>query len=203
MQGAECTSIADAERLEAELVALKAAYVRYEAEAEHPWADDAVPTPLVAWGERHGVPWQRSRETRFLLKGMFEDEAQILRVDRMVFFWGGGFDLGGAWLRTILGKLGAVACSAAPRLRIACHDPEGRARALAQFLVDEDYEDQFTVGDDPEDLPSALFALVLEHGDARRYVLFDDSGVQDWAFVALLPQLVGEDPSLAPDAPIA
>ncbi len=197
MQAAECGSIADAERVEAELVALKSAYVRYEAEAEHPWSEDAVPPPLVAFGERHEVPWTRSRETRFLLKGMFDDEAHVLRVDRMVFFWGGGFDLGGPWLRTIFRKLGATACSDAPHLRVACDDPSVRADALAQFLVDEDYEDQFTLCDDAAAIDDASFAILLEHGDHRRYLLFDDSGVQDWAFVMLLPQLDGEDPSLA------
>lgn len=196
MQAAACGTVAAALRLETELLALKAAYVRYEGEAENPWADDAVPTPLVAFGEQHGVPWYRSRETRFLLKGMFDEEARVLRVDRLVFFWGGGFDLGGPWLRTILGKLGATSCSPAPRLSIDCDDPRARAQELAQFLVDEDYEDQFTLASDDAGLACSQFAIVLQRGDERRYLLFDDSGVQDWAFVSLLPQLVGEDPAL-------
>ncbi|HWB80315.1 MAG TPA: hypothetical protein VG755_35355 [Nannocystaceae bacterium] len=35
-------------------------------------------------------------------------------------------------------------------------------------------------------------------GSARAHLVFDDSGVQDWAFVAMLPQLSGDDPVLQP-----
>ncbi len=31
---------------------------------------------------------------------------------------------------------------------------------------------------------------------ATKHVAFDDSGVQDWAFVVALPQLSDEDPSV-------
>lgn len=54
-------------------------------------------------------PWPNDLDSRFALKGSFADVASRLRVDRMVFFWGGGFDLGGAALRKVLSKLGAVA----------------------------------------------------------------------------------------------
>lgn len=198
MQAAECASVEDAARIEAELEQLCAAYLAYERAAKNPWSPDAIPEPLVAFGERHGVPWPREqRDARFLLKGTFDDAAELLRVDRMVFFWGGGFDLGGPWLREILVRLGARATTTAPRLVVACADPAARAEELATFLVEEDHEDQFTVSSDDADLDDASFSITLVHGDTRRHLLFDDSGVQDWAFVALLPQLDGEDPSLA------
>ena len=198
MQAAECASVEDAARIEAVLEQLCAAYLAYERTAESPWSPDAVPEPLVAFGERHGIPWPRGRQdARFLLKGMFDDATALLRIDRMVFFWGGGFDLGGPWLREILVRLGARATTDAPHLVIACADPVARADELAAFLVEEDYEDQHTLSSDDADLDRALFSVTLVHGDTRRHLVFDDSGVEDWAFVALLPQLDGEDPSLA------
>jgi hypothetical protein len=155
-----------------------------------------VPAPLVAFGERHGVQWPHTEESRVLLKGLFRDEANLLRVDRLVFFWGGGFDLGGETLRTILRGMRAVTCTGSPQLVIRTPDPDARLAALTSCLDDEDFEDQFEVASDPGDLEYAWFSVTLENDDTRVHLIFDDSGVQDWAFVSLLPQFDGEDPRL-------
>lgn len=64
----------------------------------------------------------------------------------------------------------------------------------AEFLRDEDFEDQFSV-EDPKDR-TVLFAIRVEGERESRAISFDDSGVEDWAFVALLPQLDGMDPRI-------
>src|SRR5688572_96943 len=142
LQAAEFATANDARRVEAELAALIASYVDFEASDPEPWGGKRVPPPLVAFGQKHGVEWPHDEPSRFLLKGLFKDEAQLLQVDRMLFFWGGGFDLGGETLRTILRKLGAVACSGGCDLVVRTPDPEARATELAEFLTEEDYADQ-------------------------------------------------------------
>lgn len=155
-----------------------------------------VPPPLAAFGTSHGIDWPNEERARFLIKGMFEDEANVLRVDRMVFFWAGGFDLGGDTLREVLRNLGArvaVGEGECP-LTIRHDDPAARVAELAAFLNDEDFEDQFTVGDGAAD--DAYFSITVVGPTATKHIAFDDSGVQDWAFVAALPQLSDEDPSV-------
>lgn len=198
MQAAEFPSVDLAAQCEKELRGLVDAYVKFEATDPDPWGGKTVPPPLVAFGARHGVDWPKDERARFLIKGSFEDEANLLRVDRMLFFWAGGFDLGGETLRTILRKLGAreTVGEGACHLTIRHDDPDGRVDELAAFLNDEDFEDQFTVGDGTP-AGDAYFSLVVVGPKHAKHVTFDDSGVQDWAFTALLPQLDGEDPSLA------
>jgi hypothetical protein len=197
LQSAEFRSVESAARCEAELRALFDAYVKFEKTDPNPWGQERAVAPLVAFGQRHGVVWPDGKEARFALKGPFEDAAELLRVDRMVFFWGGGFDLGGPTLQQVLVRLGATAVAQWCRLRIRSDDPERRLAELAAFLDDEDYEDQYAVTDDPDEIDAALFVLEVQGPSGSRRLVFDDSGVQDWAFVAVLPQLDGEDPRLA------
>jgi hypothetical protein len=196
MQAAELPTIDAAAQAEAELRQLFEEYVAFEKHAENPWSADVVPPPLVALGQRHGVPWPGDKHSRFLLKGGFDESAEVLRVDRLLFFFGGGFDLGGAWLREVLGKMGAVASTERPFVVVRAADPQARATESSEFLAEEDHEDQFSVTSDDGDLDDALFAITFESDGARVHLCFDDSGVQDWAFVALLPQLSGDDPAL-------
>ncbi|HEY2368418.1 MAG TPA: hypothetical protein VGH87_18605 [Polyangiaceae bacterium] len=197
MQAAEFPSVDLAKRCETELRALIDAQIRFEAADPDPWGGKSVPAHLTAFGERHGVAWPSDEHSRFLAKGLFEDEAQLLQVDRMVFFWIPGFDLGGDTLRAILRKLGAVAAVGEGQchLAIACDDPDARVQELTSFLVDEDFEDQFTVLDGKHTTHD-YFSVTLEGSKHTKRIVFDDSGVQDWAFTALLPQLAGEDPKL-------
>lgn len=193
MQAAQFVTLADAARVEEELQRLRAAYISYEQHADSPWSADAVPAPLVELGARHGVPWPGDKDSRFFLKGAFDDAAEVLRIDRLVFFWGGGFDLGGEWLREVLRKLGAVFCTDLPRIVVRVADPHTRVAEASEFLIAEDYEDQFSTDDALDD---ALFTITFANDTQRTHLVFDDSGVQDWAFVAMLPQLSGDDPVL-------
>lgn len=168
-------------------------YVAFEKSDPDPWRTDRVPPPLAAFGAAHGVEWPLRDDSRFLLKGSFEEEAQLLRVDHVLFFWGGGFELGGPTLRAIFTKLGATLCTDRCALSIRAGDPDARADELAAFLEDEDYEGQFTLDDEH----GTLHTLTIIGPRSGRALSFDDSGVQDWAFVALLPQLEGEGLELA------
>ncbi|WP_437651019.1 hypothetical protein [Sorangium sp. So ce362] len=75
-------------------------------------------------------------------------------------------------------------------------DPQARAAASGEFLVEADYEEQCTTTSDDAALDRALFSITFERDGDRIHLTFDDSGVQDWAFVAMLPQLSGDDPAL-------
>lgn len=196
MQAAEFPTLDAATKGEAELERLFRDYVAFEKHAENPWSADVVPPPLVELGRRHGVAWPGDKYSRFLLKGGFDEAAEVLRVDRLVCFWGGGFDLGGQWLREVLRKMGAVTVTERPFVVVRCADPKARADESSEFLVAEDLEDQFSVSTDDDDLTDSLFAVTFESDATRVHMCFDDSGVQDWAFVTLLPQLSGEDPAL-------
>lgn len=198
MQAAQFSSIEQATRVEEELQRLVAAYISYEQNDESPWSEDAVPTPLVELGARHGVPWPGGKDARFFLKDTFDHAAALLRVDRAVFFWGGGFDLGGEWLRDVLYELGATFCTDAPRVVVRVADPHARVAEASEFLTAEDYEDQFSVSTTDDDLHDPWFAITFANDTTRAHLVFDDSGVQDWAFVAMLPQLSGDDPVLQP-----
>ncbi len=194
MQAAELPSVEDAKRVEGELLALVERYAEFEKTDADPWGGKTVPGPLSDFGARYGVAWPLEEQSRFLLKGLFPDVVSVVQVERMVFFYGGGFDLGGETLRAVLQKMGAVGVAGA-ECHLVIHVPSAEARAaeLASFLEDEDYDDQFEVSDVWAD---SLFSITIEDGETTRCLLFDDSGVQDWAFVALLPQLEGDQPAL-------
>lgn len=198
MQASEWATADDAIRCESELRALVDAYVKFEREDPSPWARDRVAKPLTEFGRKHGVAWPLEDQARFLLKGGVEESAGLLRVDRMVFFWGGGFDLGGDTLRGILRDMGAVRVAEHCALVVRASDPDARVRELASFLDDEEYDGQYTIDDGTGAAPDgALHTVTFVSGARRRRFVFDDSGVEDWAFVAIVPQLDGEDPSLA------
>jgi hypothetical protein len=198
MQAAEFSSVESAAKCEKELRALIDEYVRFEKSDPDPWGGKRVPPPLVAFGERHGVAWPNEEASRFFIKGLFADEAQLLQVDRMVFFWAGGFELGGDTLRAALVRLGASAAVGEGKchLSIRHDDPDARIAELTEFLRDEDYEDQFEIVDGAASPKHPYFSITVIGPQHRARIAFDDSGVQDWAFTALLPQLSGEDPAL-------
>jgi hypothetical protein len=198
MQAAEFPTLALAEECERVLRALVEAYIRFEQTDADPWGTKRVPPPLVAFGQRYGVEWPNDDRARFLVKGPFEDEAKLLRVDRMIFFWVPGFDLGGDTLRAILRKLGATAAVGEGHVHLSIkHDaPKARTSELAAFLAEEeDFDEQFTVHAGKAS-PQTYFSLTVVGPASSKHLEFDDSGVQDWAFTAILPQLVGEDPTL-------
>lgn len=194
MQAAEFPSIEGANQCETALGELYRAYVNFEATDPSPWSADRVPGPLLDFGKKFGVEWPLTEDARFLLKGGFEDAAELMRIDRIVFFWGGGFDLGGQTLREILAKMGAKTVTDSCDITVQNSDPNARLEELVAFLNDEDYEDQYEI--DPDDVDFALHTITIAGPHHSRCLAFDDSGVQDWAFVALLPQLDGEDPCL-------
>lgn len=198
MQAAEFPSLALAEECERVLRALVEAYIQFEKTDADPWGAKRVPPPLVAFGKRYGVEWPNDERSRFLVKGLFEDEAKLLRVDRMIFFWVPGFDLGGDTLRGILRGLGATAAvgEGHVHLTIKNDDPETRTTELAEFLAEEeDFDEQFTVHAGKAS-QQTYFSLTVVGPASSKHLEFDDSGVQDWAFTAVLPQLFDEDPTL-------
>lgn len=190
MQAAEFPTQEAASKCEAELRLLFDAYVKFEKTDPDPWGGSRVAPPLVEFGRLHGIDWPHDQKSRFLLKGTFEDAAELVRIDRVVFFWGGGFDLGGPTLQTVMRKLGATAVAQWCHLRIAHDEPAQRLSGLTTFL-----------DEDAAELEHALFSITIESGRERKYLLFDDSGVQDWAFVAAVRQLDGEDPQLVRSDP--
>jgi hypothetical protein len=198
IQAAEFPTLEQAEHAEAELKWLYDAYVEFENTDPEPWRTDRVPPPLVEFGKRHDMAWPNTDDARFLLKDQFSMIAELLRIDRMVFFWGGGFEMGGEPMREVLRKLGATEVRPNCNLVIESPDPDARVAELAQFLDDEDYADQYTVGTGESGW--RYFSLDVRGPDCVRSIECDDSGVQDWAFVTLLYQLDGEDPRFAPAA---
>jgi hypothetical protein len=210
----------DAANLAAEaLMKLKEDYASYEARAlqsrraphggSSSSSPETIPPPFVAFGERHGFVWPSS--CRFSIKG-FADEIEVVAVDRLVVFYVGGFELGGKALASYFAGSGAIRyVSDGGHLVMQVAEAVDRARELAAFLVDEDYEGQFTLRIDgevqgaPPDEDDAehdeeffLFTVTLTNAEHTCVLGFDDSGVQDWAFVSLLYQLSGMDPTLDP-----
>jgi hypothetical protein len=200
------------------LTKLKEDYARHESSvalqsSRAPYGDSTkpgvIPPPLVAFGERHGFVWPSS--CGFSIKGL-ADEIEIVAVDRLVFFYVGGFELGGSAIETYFARSGAVRyASNHCHLVMGSAEAVERARELAAFLVDEDFEDQFTLridgkvegrsgdaDDDEEGDENFPFAVTLTNAEHTCVLGFDDSGVQDWAFVSLLYQLADMDPSLDP-----
>lgn len=131
MQAAEFPSLEGAKQCEAALDELYRAYVNFEATDPSPWSSDRVPRPLLDFGKKFGVEWPLKEDARFLLKGGFEDAAELMRIDRIVFFWGGGFDLGGETLREILVKMGAKKVAESCYITIQNSDPDMRLCGVA------------------------------------------------------------------------
>ncbi|RYG18901.1 hypothetical protein EON82_22075 [bacterium] len=194
MQAAEFPSLRAAESAEAELRAFMAAYGAYD---DAPGPGDS---PLVELGRAHGIVWPDDPSAAILVKGLFSQEAQLARIDRLVFFWFGGFDFGGEPFREVLRRLGAVhtADERTCHVVVRTDDAEGRAAALAEFLDEEDFEDQYTAEDAAAPLgEDVAFSVTFTGPKASKRLVFDTSGVQDWAFTNVLYQLTDDDPAFA------
>ena len=197
MQAAEFADLAGAEAWEAELLALRDAYIEFEETDPEPWSMTKVPPPLLTFAARRGVVWPLLESSRLLLRGSFRDAAQILRVDRLVFLWGDGFELGGATLAEVAKQAGASRTASACHLRVPCGEPAARAAQLGAFLDDEDHAGRYTIEPGASALPKyTLFSITFGDAERATRMIFDGSGMQDWAFVTALPQLDGEDPRL-------
>lgn len=197
MQAAEFVDVTAAAAWEAELRALREAFVRFERTDPAPWSMAVVPEPLAAMAARRGLEWPLSDRTRFLVRGSLAD-TEILRVDRLVLFWGDGFELGGATLAEIARSDGATRTAAGCHLRVRADDPEARAAALGAFLDEEDHAGRYRVEGGAGPVPGdAIHTITFEGPGGAARLVFDGSGMQDWAFVAAAPQLDGEDPRLA------
>lgn len=181
-------------------------YAVHERSALERGDSGVIPPPFVAFGRQHGFEWPAA--CRFVIKG-FAEEIEINVVDRLVFFHVGGLELGGRAIETYFARSGAIRWATdRAHLVVQSADPVAAARELAAFLVDEDYEGQFTLSvDDAVELPpfhsyqtQFFFSVTLTNAEHTCVLGFDDSGVQDWAFVSLLYQLLGMDPSLVDES---
>jgi len=195
MQAAEFPTPEHATRAAKELEALVAEVGRFEKKEQGKWDHKMAMPPLVKFGRRHGVKWPDNEASSISVKGVIEEDGNVLQVDRMVFFWIPGYDLGGDPMREVLRRLGAteVGSEGNCNIEIRADDPDTRLEELTEFLDEEDYQDQYSVrGDVP--VTGMYFSLTVVGKDQKVVVEFDDSGVQDWDFTAVLPQLSGEDP---------
>lgn len=123
LQAAAFADVAAAAAWESALIALREAYIDFEATDPQPWSMAVVPAPLAAFAAARQIAWPLREDTRFLVRGGVAEATEIV----------------------------------------------------------------------------ALFSITFEGPTATQRLVFDGSGMQDWAFVAALPQLDGEDPRL--DAP--
>lgn len=204
MQVADFDDVETAKAWEAELASLCQAYIRFEQTDPAPWSMEKVPPPLAEFASRRGASWPLTEDSRVLLKGSFEDAVELLRVDRSVFFWGNGFELGGETLAEFAQKAGAIRVSvySPHNLRVRTANAASRAAELAAFLDEEDHAGHYSVQPLDAPLPEyTLFSIALEDAGGGMRLVFDGSGQQDWAFVTVLPQLDGEDPRLEEDPP--
>jgi hypothetical protein len=198
IQAAEFATVDQSKRCEAELRGLIDDCIRAERAGESSFDAQRVFSPLAAFGARHGVSWPRGEGAAFRLKDPMSD-TQLLRVDRMVFLWAAGFELGGDTLRAVLTRLGATAAAGEGRchLVISSNDPDQRVEELGDFLREEGMGEQFEIiRSAPRALGDAYFSVTMNGPEHSTRIVFDTSGVQDWAFTALLPQLSDENPAL-------
>ncbi len=182
----------------------RAATIAYERQLGGP-AEPPDP-PLVEFAKAHGFALHGACEV--LVKGPAEDTMQVLQVDRLVFFYAGGFDLGGDAIETYFSLAGASHYSRdTAQLVVASENPQASARSLASFLDDEEYAEQYYLAEAEAEVYAdpTPFSVRFETADTSlaTAVIFDDSGVQDWAFIACLPQLHGQAPRLAAPPPRA
>lgn len=199
LQAGEFPSIALAERCTNELQTLIHAYAAFENSDHNPWDRQRVAPPLLAFGNRHGIVWPNDKSSQFLIRGNFEDDVEVFCVGRVVFFWADGFHLGGDTLRAVFSQLGAITTVGEGdcHILIRHEDPDTRAAELLEFLrEEEDYDVPFLVLHNTPPPETAYASLTLIGPHHRVSLVFDDSGAQDGAFTALLPQLSEENPSL-------
>ncbi len=198
---AEFDSEAAARAVEAALVGFCAAYAVYEREVHgRGLVPDQPSPPLIEFARAQGFTLRG--EGALLIKGLAQDELKVVRIDRLVCFYAGGFELGGDGIEAYFAHAQARRYARdEAHLVVASEDPEASARALAGFLEDEDFEDQYVLAEAGEGPRDGVFSVRFERGETAWTLSFDDSGVQDWAFIACLPQLDGESPSLDAGAP--
>lgn len=160
---------------------------------------DETPAPLTAFAAKHGFDVPGVCEV--LLKGSASDVMEVLHVNKVVFFYASAFDLGGKAIELFFRRAKAVKYSRnAACIVIESHSPEESAESLASFLNEEDFEGQYTlVHSDAARVSATGYSIRLANSESSSTLCFDDSGVQDWALAACLPQLDGESPRLEPD----
>jgi len=195
MQCAQLPTAAAAESVAQALARLIDEYSAWEdAAGASAWDEGPLPPPLHAFADRHGFVWPDG--ARNLLEGMAGEVLQVAAIDELVFFWGGGFEVGGAGIERFFAAVGAVAQATCCHLKVRSESPAALVESLARFLDDEDYEEQYSVQPLADaDLGTLLHSVTIE-GPEPVVLGFDDSGVQDWAFTAVLHQLAGMHPRL-------
>ena len=152
---------------------------------------NAIPPPFIAFAARHGFNWPSS--CGFLLRGPASD-AELIQIDRLVFFRGNGFELGGEAIQTFLKMRGALVGSDEANLVVQCDAPDERRGELAAFLEDEDFEGEFVLLDRMQDDAELLCSITFQSPKTQRVLGFRHRGMEPDAFVAALYQLAGEDP---------
>jgi len=196
MQGAQLPTTQAAEAAAEALGRLVDEYSTWEeAVGAAAWNDGPTPPPLLAFAERHAFAWPTG--ARILLEGMAREGLRVVAIDELVFFWGGGFQVGGAGIERFFAAAGAVAQATRCHLKVRSEPPAALVESLAQFLDDEDYEGQYSSQPLANASLGELLHSVTVEGAEPMVLGFDDSGVQDWAFTAVLYQLAGLHPRLA------
>ena len=195
MQAAQLPTTRAAEAAAEALARLVDEYSAWEeAAGAAAWDEGPTPPPLLAFAARHGFEWPTG--ARILLKGMAGEVLCVAAIDELVFFWGGGFEVGGAGIERFFAAGGAVAQATRCHLTVRSESPAALVESLAQFLDEEDYEDQYSSQPLAAASLGELLHSVTVEGPEPLVLGFDDSGVQDWAFTTVLYQLAGLHPRL-------
>lgn len=201
MQGAQLPTTQAADAAAEALVRLVDEYSAWEeAAGAAAWDQGPTPPPLLAFAERHGFAWPPG--ARILLKGTAREGLCVAAIDELVFFWGGGFEVGGAGIERFFAAAGAVTQATRCHLKVRSEPPAALVESLTQFLDDEDYQEQYSSRPLADASLGELLHSVTVEGRDPIVLGFDDSGVQDWAFTSVIYQLAGLHPRLA-TAPLA
>ncbi|KIG18664.1 hypothetical protein DB30_07679 [Enhygromyxa salina] len=180
-------AIAAAEALEG----LRAALVKWERDNHNDGTKPAA--PCLEFATRRSFIWP-SDGVISLKHGA--DEIEVLQVDTLVFFYGGGFELGGAGTERAFEAMGAARHVTGCHVVVEVGEAAAAARELAAFLDEEDFAGQYSLVEGDVKIEGFLHSIAFVGAAARHTLCFDDSGVQDWAFVAAAPQLSGMGPRL-------
>lgn len=187
MHAAEFADAHSAQKAELELRQFIDEMIEYESTATDPW-DGALQPPVKALGERCGVEWKSREVHEVLIRGLFRDEAKLIRQNLALFFWAPGFGLGGPYLDAVLQNLGAHFVTHEPRLLVRCGAPLEVHESLLEDLSAGGYPP-------PESSPEASFSIHFASDEKSRTLSFADKSAAAWAFVAVLPQLCARHPS--------
>lgn len=153
-----------------------------------------LPEVLVEMGRRHGFEWPR--DCGFLVKGS-SSEISVEPVGRLLFVYANAFELGGEAMKKVFASLGSVRYAERCHLRCDVADAAERKSELATFLDEEEFDDAFRA----ESSPHTLYSITLCDAAASTSLYFDGGNSGEEAFIALLPQLDGDDPRLSDAAP--